>query len=600
MALMSYKCPNCGGGLVFDPDSQKFQCEYCLSEFTEEEMKRMEEVSASPAEEGEAVLEEERTAPQEGDSSQGPETGEAAVYTCPSCGAQIVTDATTAASFCYYCHNPVTAPQEGDSSQGPETGEAAVYTCPSCGAQIVTDATTAASFCYYCHNPVVFSGRLSGDDMPDFVIPFAIDKKEATSRFLSWIGKKKFVPGDFFSRDQIEKLSGIYYMPDFVIPFAIDKKEATSRFLSWIGKKKFVPGDFFSRDQIEKLSGIYFPYLIYSCQVDGQAEAEAEEQRTWVSGRTRYTEHKKYQVERAGTLEVKNLTRNALKKSNKELVEGVLPFDMEKLLPFQMGYLSYQVERAGTLEVKNLTRNALKKSNKELVEGVLPFDMEKLLPFQMGYLSGFQAERRDMDGESFAGEAEQEVKQYTLDRLRSSMDTYSSVRIKDYLSGFQAERRDMDGESFAGEAEQEVKQYTLDRLRSSMDTYSSVRIKDSSMEIRDPRWQYALLPVWVMTYGHRAGGKTYYFAMNGQTGKIVRIKDSSMEIRDPRWQYALLPVWVMTYGHRAGGKTYYFAMNGQTGKIWGRLPVDKRKLAGLFFGVFFPVFAALMIGGWFL
>lgn len=70
MALMSYKCPNCGGGLVFDPDSQKFQCEYCLSEFTEEEMKRMEEVSAPPAEEGEAVLEEEGTAPQEGGSSQ--------------------------------------------------------------------------------------------------------------------------------------------------------------------------------------------------------------------------------------------------------------------------------------------------------------------------------------------------------------------------------------------------------------------------------------------------------------------------------------------------------------------------------------------------
>ena len=107
MALMSYKCPNCGGGLVFDPDSQKFQCEYCLSEFTEEEMKRMEEASAFPAKEEKAVLEEEGTAPQEGDSSQSPETGEAAVYTCPSCGAQIVTDATTAASFCYYCHNPV-------------------------------------------------------------------------------------------------------------------------------------------------------------------------------------------------------------------------------------------------------------------------------------------------------------------------------------------------------------------------------------------------------------------------------------------------------------------------------------------------------------
>jgi len=63
MALMSYKCPNCGGGLVFDPDSQKFQCEYCLSEFTEEEMKRMEEASAFPAKEEKAVLEEEGTAP---------------------------------------------------------------------------------------------------------------------------------------------------------------------------------------------------------------------------------------------------------------------------------------------------------------------------------------------------------------------------------------------------------------------------------------------------------------------------------------------------------------------------------------------------------
>ena len=93
MALMSYKCPNCGGGLVFDPDSQKFQCEYCLSEFTEEEMKRMEEASAFPAEEEKAVLEEEGTAPQEGDSSQSPETGEAAVYTCPSCCLLYTSDA---------------------------------------------------------------------------------------------------------------------------------------------------------------------------------------------------------------------------------------------------------------------------------------------------------------------------------------------------------------------------------------------------------------------------------------------------------------------------------------------------------------------------
>ena len=35
MEIQSYKCPNCGGGLVFDPKTQKFKCEYCLSAFTD-------------------------------------------------------------------------------------------------------------------------------------------------------------------------------------------------------------------------------------------------------------------------------------------------------------------------------------------------------------------------------------------------------------------------------------------------------------------------------------------------------------------------------------------------------------------------------------
>ena len=39
MAVITYKCPNCGGGLVFDPKSQQFKCEYCLSGFSEEELK---------------------------------------------------------------------------------------------------------------------------------------------------------------------------------------------------------------------------------------------------------------------------------------------------------------------------------------------------------------------------------------------------------------------------------------------------------------------------------------------------------------------------------------------------------------------------------
>lgn len=378
MALMSYKCPNCGGGLQFNPSSQKFKCEFCLSEFTEEEMKRLEEEEAKKR----AAYDSPAAIGNDGESGNGGAGGNQADFS-------------------------------GDVAGNHDCGDgAAVYTCPSCGAEIVTDATTAATFCYYCHNPVVLSGRLSGK-----------------------------------------------YLPDFVLPFTIDKKEATSRFLDWIGRKKFVPKSFFSQDQIEKFSGIYFPYLLYSCKVDGKLNAEAEQTRTWAAGRIRYTEHKKYQV-----------------------------------------------ERAGCLDVKNLTRNALSKSNREMVEGVLPFDMEKMQPFEMGYLSGFQAEKRDMESEGFTLEAEQEVKDYTVQNLTSSIQNYSSVRVK-----------------------------------------------------------------------------------NSQT-----------DIRDARWQYALLPVWVLTYRDQQKNKIYYFAMNGQTGKVWGRLPVDKGKLAALFASVFVPVFTVLMIGGWFL
>ena len=78
----------------------------------------------------------------------------------------------------------------------------------------------------------------------------------------------------------------------------------------------------------------------------------------------------------------------------------------------------------------------------------------------------------------------------------------------------------------------------------------------------------------------------------------VRVKDQSVEIRNASWKYALLPVWVMTYRDRKKDKLYYFAMNGQTGKINGELPVDKGKLAALFGAVFVPVFLFLLAGGW--
>ena len=95
MEVVSFKCPNCGGELVFDPNTQNYSCPYCNSEFSQEQIDTMQK-GKQPSQESEAA-----------DSAKGQEQEEAVVYVCPNCGAEIVTDPTTAATECYYCQSPV-------------------------------------------------------------------------------------------------------------------------------------------------------------------------------------------------------------------------------------------------------------------------------------------------------------------------------------------------------------------------------------------------------------------------------------------------------------------------------------------------------------
>lgn len=76
--IKTYKCLSCGASLKFDPNSQKFKCEYCDSVFEVSELKNEEVFSE-----------------------------QVNVYNCKSCGAEVITEEDTTASFCFYCHNPV-------------------------------------------------------------------------------------------------------------------------------------------------------------------------------------------------------------------------------------------------------------------------------------------------------------------------------------------------------------------------------------------------------------------------------------------------------------------------------------------------------------
>lgn len=85
-----------------------------------------------------------------------------------------------------------------------------VYHCDNCGAEIITDENTAATFCYYCHSPVALKGRLDGKYRPSKIIPFKGTKEQAIEAYKLWSKKKKFLPKSWFSESQLEKITGLY------------------------------------------------------------------------------------------------------------------------------------------------------------------------------------------------------------------------------------------------------------------------------------------------------------------------------------------------------------------------------------------------------
>lgn len=88
--------------------------------------------------------------------------------------------------------------------------EIKVYRCPSCGAELICDETTAASSCPYCGNTTVIKEQISGALKPDFVIPFKVDKKTAMKALKEHYKGRPFLPSSFTKENHIEEIKGVY------------------------------------------------------------------------------------------------------------------------------------------------------------------------------------------------------------------------------------------------------------------------------------------------------------------------------------------------------------------------------------------------------
>lgn len=216
MATVSYKCINCGGPLKYTPENLKFSCEYCMSDFTEEQLQNH---FGNLDEDLNDAANEERT----------PE--------------------------------PQDTNGDGIIDENDFEANAVLYQCPSCGAEVVTDSTTAATSCVYCHSPVVLAGRLAGNMKPQKVIPFKISGDMAKERFKELCKKKWFLPSSFLSDTQLENMKGVYYPYWLVDSLKVGEMHATAKKIrTWRqGKYKYTETKVYAIQRAGKIDFQNFP-----------------------------------------------------------------------------------------------------------------------------------------------------------------------------------------------------------------------------------------------------------------------------------------------------------------------------------------------------
>lgn len=151
---------------------------------------------------------------------------------CPNCASNLFFDAEHGACLCRNCGS-VFDPEsldkvgsfdfadyekeyDGTIEVRKEDVSRVELVCNSCGAQIISDNNTAATFCAFCGSPALVTRRLSREFKPDYIIPFSFNKERAISLFEEYCSGIDHLPADFKEKSVLGKMTGIY-VPAWII-----------------------------------------------------------------------------------------------------------------------------------------------------------------------------------------------------------------------------------------------------------------------------------------------------------------------------------------------------------------------------------------------
>ena len=184
----NYQCPACGGPLHFVGETGKLQCDYCGSSY------EIEQIDSKYGRAGAGA----------------PNEGKARAAT--------------------------------SSETNQEYSNLFEYNCPSCGAQLFCDETTAATSCPYCGNNQVVHKAFSGGKMPQKIIPFKLEKQAAINALKNHYKGKKLLPKVFREQNHIEEIKGVYvpfWLFDGHVDVQLDMKGTRST-VNYTSKEKII------------------------------------------------------------------------------------------------------------------------------------------------------------------------------------------------------------------------------------------------------------------------------------------------------------------------------------------------------------------------
>lgn len=154
--ITNYQCPSCTGPLRYDEKTGRLRCDYCESDFSVEEV--------------EQLFAQKNTAAEEAAAKQ----------------------------------------PAAPTGWSEDAAHMHAYSCPSCGAELICDETTAATACPYCGNASVVPGQFSGTRKPDYIIPFKLSKDQAVSALKKHYKGKHLLPKAFADENHLQEIKGVY------------------------------------------------------------------------------------------------------------------------------------------------------------------------------------------------------------------------------------------------------------------------------------------------------------------------------------------------------------------------------------------------------